>query len=106
LFFKPYQTELNYKEFVGVDSIFNICKLNPSAKLKLIGHADKTGDETTNLELSRKRVLALKNYILNNTDISKERIITEWHGSAIPTQDASSSDKQFLNRRVEIMLIY
>ena len=106
LFFKPYQTELNYKEFTQIDSMLNICKSNTNLKLKLVGHADKTGDESINLELSEKRVIALKNYLLNNTNMNAGRVITEWHGSAIPSQDASSSDKQFLNRRIEIMLIY
>jgi len=104
LFYKPYQTELNYKEFIQIDSILNICKLNLSYKLKLVGHADKTGDESTNLELSEKRVIALRNYLLKSANLSADRVITEWHGSAIPSQDVASPDKQFLNRRVEIIL--
>jgi outer membrane protein OmpA-like peptidoglycan-associated protein len=104
LFFKPYQTVLNYKEFNSIDSIVSLLHSKPSAKLKIEGHADKSGAEKINVELSKKRVLALKEYLLNTAKVGSDKIITEWHGSAMPNVDATSADSQFLNRRIEIIL--
>ena len=91
--------------FPEIDSIANLLNSKPTLKIKLVGHSDKTGTETNNVFLSKSRVDNLKNYYIKEKKISASKIITEWHGSAIPSKDAMDNDKQFLNRRVEIYLV-
>jgi uncharacterized coiled-coil protein SlyX len=104
LFYKPYQTELDFNSFSELDSLVNICKNNSRTKLKIVGHADKSGDEKENRVLSEKRVVALKNYLAVK-GIASDKIIIEWHGSAMPDVDAKDADKQFLNRRAEVIVL-
>lgn len=105
LFYKPYQTELDFKTFSELDSIITILKNNPTAKLKLIGHADKSGHEEENLILSENRVVTLKKYLVSLKVINKNNISIEWHGSAMPQVDTKDLDRQYLNRRAEVIVL-
>jgi outer membrane protein OmpA-like peptidoglycan-associated protein len=105
LFFNSSQTTTDYSLFRELDSVAVLLNSNPKLKLKLVGHADKTGTESNNMVLSKSRVDNLKNYFVKQKHVSADRIITEWHGSTIPSKDAMDNDKQFLNRRVDVYLI-
>lgn len=104
IYYNSNQTEVDYSVFNELDSLALICIKDSNKKLKLIGHADKTGSEAHNVYLSKARVTNLKNYLVNNKKVAAKNIIIEWHGSAIPFKDASEPEKQFLNRRAEIFL--
>ncbi|MDO5571262.1 MAG: OmpA family protein [Bacteroidales bacterium] len=69
------------------DQVLNIFKVaqylkqNPDAKLDLAGYADKeTAYPAYNLKLSKRRVEAVKNYIVDTYGIAPERINTEAKG--------------------------
>lgn len=104
LYYNSYQTEIDYSRFKELDSIANICINNSNSKLKLIGHADKSGSEAINISLSKNRVNSLKNYLVTVKKIPAKNISIEWHGSAIPVKDAVKIEHQFLNRRTEVFL--
>lgn len=105
LYYNPYKTEIDYKSFKELDSIATICLNNPQNKLKLIGHADKSGVEGENITLSKKRVASLKNYLVTFKKIPAKSIILEWHGSSVSFKDTQDVEKQFLNRRAEVFLL-
>ena len=106
LYYKSGQTEIDYSKFKELDSIANICLNNDKYKLKLVGHADKSGSEAVNVNLSRSRVNFLKNYLVTVKKIPSKNIITEWHGSNMPAKDSIKIDYQFLNRRTEVFLSF
>lgn len=89
MLYKPYQTTLK--------SIDIKEKLTTNSKIKIIGHADNTGDEGGNIELSKQRALELKKYIIDTLHIASKLITTEWYGSSKPC-----SKQDALNRRVEV----
>lgn len=101
MFYGVKQISLNYAEFTQLDSIASLLKKDPLLKLKIVGHADKTGDEQRNIELSKERAATLKNYLVEQKKLDENRINTEWHGSSIPSKD---SRQEFLNRRVEVFV--
>ena len=102
LFYNVSQTKVDYSEFKTLDSLANVINNNSSKKLNLVGHADKTGTEENNAVLSKLRVQHLKDYFITQKKVSPASIKIVWHGSANPSKDAMDSDKQFLNRRVEV----
>ena len=102
LFYNVSQTKVDYSEFKTLDSLANVINNNSSKKLNLVGHADKTGTEENNALLSKLRVQHLKNYFITQKKVNPASIKIIWYGSANPSKDAMDSDKQFLNRRVEI----
>jgi len=67
-------------EYYKIDNAVAFLKSNPDAKISLIGYADRqTGNPTYNLNLSRKRVDAVKNELVKN-GINANRITTEYRG--------------------------
>lgn len=104
LLYKPYQVELNFKTIAQLDEVIKNYEINSNNKITIIGHADKTGDESTNISLSKQRAENLKNYlIIASEKIKKENISIEWKGSSAPIKNLSEN-KQELNRRTEITL--
>ena len=77
-------------------------KENPEAYIVLAGYTDITGSEEHNIELSRKRVDIVKEYLKNKFNIPPERVLTLWFGAINPIGDNSTAEGRRLNRRVEI----
>lgn len=90
--------------FRGLDELVILLKENPSWKLKLGGHTDNVQDDDYNLLLSKKRVDAVKNYLIK-AGISPERIITKFFGEKYPVADNNSAEGKQKNRRVEMLFI-
>jgi outer membrane protein OmpA-like peptidoglycan-associated protein len=71
------------------------------SKLLLVGHTDAQGTDSYNLDLSRRRALAVATY-LENRGVSATRVETtgKGEGEPIATNDTEAGRQQ--NRRVEI----
>ena len=106
LYYKASQTQLNYADYKELDQIVKEFLDNPKMKLKIAGHADKSiqGTETFNIQLSNERAISLKNYLITIKKVPAEKIEIEWHGSSISLPAATSPDKNYLNRRVEVSI--
>ncbi|TAH40566.1 MAG: OmpA family protein [Bacteroidetes bacterium] len=73
----------------------------PTANLMLIGYTDNTGTQERNLELSRKRALAVKDYLISQR-IPKSQIRSDGRGQGNPIADNSTPEGRQMNRRVEL----
>ncbi len=69
---------------------------NPSARIRIEGHTDKEGDAKFNRELSEKRALAVKEYLLKK-GAKSEQITTLGFGEEKPLSEIAEE-----NRRVEV----
>jgi outer membrane protein OmpA-like peptidoglycan-associated protein len=105
IYYNANQIEANYHSFKELDSVAIALTENPLLKLKLVGHADKTGQEQYNMALSKERVTRLMEYFITEKKIAEKRIGIEWHGSALPFNDSQDEQKQFLNRRAEVFIV-
>lgn len=104
LLYKPYQVELNFKTINSLNEVIKSFESNSKNKIVIIGHADKSGREQTNIYLSKQRAENLKSYLIIASDkIKKEDISIEWHGSSKPIKNLPENKKK-LNRRTEIIL--
>lgn len=72
---------------------------NPSLKIKILGHADKTGSEERNVTLSKQRAENLKKYLLDTKTIDSSAVLVKWFGSSKPVSENNDD-----NRRVELVL--
>lgn len=68
------------------------------------GHADNTGNEKYNLELSEKRANEVKEYMESQLPSSEVKFTTVGHGDAKPIATNDNEDGQAKNRRVEIVV--
>jgi outer membrane protein OmpA-like peptidoglycan-associated protein len=72
-------------------------------KLELIGYTDSIGSYNYNIELSKRRVFAIRDQLISNNIIDK-RITYSYLGSLNPLNDNSTEEDRTKNRRVEIKL--
>lgn len=73
-------------------------------RLQLAGHADRRASDRYNIALSRRRVEAVRQYLVRAGLNDPSRIIVDYFGSFKPIGDASRAGLQ-KNRRVELKLI-
>jgi len=87
-----------------LQSLVNLLQMNPSLKVSLEGHTDAMGSESYNINLSKNRVNAVKDFLIYN-GIPEGRIIIEHHGETKPRQSNETTEGRQSNRRVDIRII-
>jgi outer membrane protein OmpA-like peptidoglycan-associated protein len=75
----------------------------PDLSFTIEGHTDNTGSDATNNELSYRRAIAVRDYLIGQ-GVPASRIDVEGLGSARPIADNSTADGRARNRRVEMVL--
>jgi outer membrane protein OmpA-like peptidoglycan-associated protein len=75
----------------------------PGLQYNVEGHTDDTGRDATNRELSLKRALSVRDYLIGQ-GIRASAIDVDGFGSAMPIGDNSTEDGRARNRRVEIVV--
>jgi outer membrane protein OmpA-like peptidoglycan-associated protein len=90
--------------FNELDGLVALMKVNPGMEIQLEGHTDNIGNAQRNLELSEKRVAAVKKYLASN-GISKKRIQTKAFGGTKPIAKENTEAARALNRRVEMRVL-
>lgn len=97
-----YRTNARFLE--GAESQLNLVvemmNENPEVNIFLKGHTDNLGNATLNLQLSKERVEAVKQYLVEN-GISERRIDGEGFGSSLPLKSNKTEATRKYNRRVE-----
>lgn len=83
--------------------IAGILKENPDVKIKIVGHTDSDGDDTKNLELSKKRAEAVKNALAKDFGIDSGRMQTDGKGESEPMEPNTTAINKANNRRVEFL---
>jgi outer membrane protein OmpA-like peptidoglycan-associated protein len=76
---------------------------DPNRKVRIEGHADSTGSEAHNLDLSKRRADAVGSALIQD-GVDPSRITTQGFGASMPvaTNDTQAGRQQ--NRRVEIIV--
>lgn len=72
--------------------------------IRIYGHTDSTGTKQDNKELALQRAEAVKNWLVQNGNISAERISLNPVGEADPISTNSTEKGRLQNRRVEIVV--
>jgi len=90
--------------FASLNILSQTLKDAPEWTLKLSGHTDNTGSAAFNLNLSKKRAEAVKNYLVAQ-GIDPKRITTEGLGSTKPIASNDTAQGREANRRVEFLVI-
>lgn len=77
----------------------------PEWKVQLSGHTDNTGNPEKNMELSKNRTQAVKDYLIKQ-GVQEFRIRTEWFGQERPVADNATPAGRQKNRRVEMKIVF
>jgi outer membrane protein OmpA-like peptidoglycan-associated protein len=89
--------------FASLDDLVNVLKKAPNWKLKIVGHTDNQGSESTNLMLSKKRAEAVKNYLLKSGIVNE--VVTDGFGESKPIASNTTPEGREKNRRVEFTIV-
>ncbi len=89
---------------VGMMKLALIIERNPKLYCWIEGYSDLYGSDAYNLDLSKRRAAAVREYLVNTLHLNGERILTRGHGKAEPLVKAGSVEEQAPNRRVEIRM--
>ena len=82
--------------------IVQIMKQQPDATFRLEGHTDSMGSADFNNRLSRNRVMAVRDYLVDN-GIPSNNLTTEYFGESKPVTSNSTREGRHQNRRVEVI---
>lgn len=104
LLFEFNENELKQNARLGLMQLGMLIDRNPEMYCILEGHSDLFGTESYNIELSRKRAMAVKNWLVRSLDLDASRIIVRAYGHARPKVLTGDQKAQAINRRVDILM--
>ncbi len=78
-------------------------KENATVKIKIIGHTDSDGDDSKNLDLSKRRAEAVKTALAEEFGIDQSRMETDGKGEGEPVDKNDTAEGKANNRRVEFI---
>ena len=95
---------LDKRSFPELQRLALILKENPSLRIEIGGHTDRTGSEEYNQTLSTKRAQSVVDYLTLH-GIEPGRMIAKGYGSTKPVNRNNTAASRALNRRTEFKII-
>ena len=89
-----------------LNQVVSVMQDNPVYKLEISGHTDNTGDADRNLDLSKRRAEAARNYLVENGVDASRIVNVEGYGITQPIADNNTRDGRAKNRRVEFEIVF
>jgi outer membrane protein OmpA-like peptidoglycan-associated protein len=104
LIFEQGQSAITTSSHGELDMVVSRLNEFPLMEIQLEGHTDYIGNADQNMNLSRDRVNAVKNYIVGK-GIQPERIQTRAYGGTQPLVRDDDPNARAVNRRVEVRIL-
>ena len=105
LFFEVNATDILPASAPALERLAELLKANPRMKIQITGHTDSTGNEQNNRVLSAGRAEAVKNFLVQQSKISADRLQTQGLGSASPVATNATEEGRQQNRRVSFSVL-
>ncbi|MEM6380534.1 MAG: OmpA family protein, partial [Bacteroidota bacterium] len=102
--FETDEARIRSISFASLNELAGLLQDHPSWKLKISGHTDNTGTPKFNMDLSRRRAEAVRDYI-NDRGVAPDRFVVEFFGQTQPIAMNSTRAGRQRNRRVELLII-
>jgi len=104
--FTPGSDQIMPGSFFVLDALGDTMTSFGNTYLRVEGNTDATGNPTSNMTLSERRALAVKNYIVQNfPHIEPVRFQTIGRGQTNPVANNATEAGRQLNRRTEIKVV-
>ena len=104
IFFDFDKATLKSESFVELDRIVALMNERPTMQVEISGHADATGPENYNLQLSGRRANSVSAYLVKK-GIAQDRITTSFFGETKPIESNTTVEGRRKNRRVEFKIV-
>ncbi len=93
------------KSFTILNQIAKVLIDNPTYLVEVRGHTDNVGKKEMNQDLSERRALAVKNYLIGK-GVPEKRMTSNGFGDTMPVASNKTSAGRALNRRVEFIVTF
>jgi outer membrane protein OmpA-like peptidoglycan-associated protein len=104
LIFQVGNSKISPESYPELDLVVNMMTEHDNMVIQLEGHTDYQGDSAENMKLSRKRVDAVKEYLVAH-GIKSKRIQTKAFGGTMPLSRDNTPEAHRMNRRVELRIL-
>lgn len=102
--FRSASDELKEESYRPLNEIVDVMKDYPDSRFKIEGHTDSRGNDSYNLNLSKKRAKSVFSFLVEN-GISESRLSSQGFGEVNPIATNETESGRQINRRVEINFI-
>jgi len=100
--FKVDRADLTESAKKILDEVVRSLKENPEVKLDIQGHTDSDGTDAYNMDLSKRRALTVKQYLVDH-GIDGSRLTVSWFGESKPIASNDTPEGKAKNRRIEFV---
>src|SRR5690606_12492251 len=76
----------------------------PQTTVDVIGHADSTGSDEYNLDLSRRRAASVADFLIGPGRVLPDRLFVDGQGERSPIASNDTPEGRAQNRRVEVIV--
>ena len=100
VYFPLNQATVKYADYGTLSGVARVLQGNPGMRLVVRGYTDKVGSDAINQRLSYQRAQNVINHLVNQHNISRDRLVLQYRGESDPLVPTNQS---VVNRRVEFL---
>jgi len=104
IFFRKGSYQLSKESYAELNRLTKLLKGYPGLKVEIGGHTDNTGDERSNMELSKNRARAVMDYLIEK-GMPRNAIKAVGYGESRPVANNNTPEGKKKNRRVELTIL-
>jgi outer membrane protein OmpA-like peptidoglycan-associated protein len=98
------KSTIEQKSFGLLTKVRDATNSFPECKVSVLGYTDSYGGDELNLQLSKERAEAVKQYLLANSDLVAANIEVTGYGESKPIGNNETDTGRAANRRVEVVI--
>ena len=102
--FKSGSAVLTQNSYNSLNNLAELLNLKDSLKIELAGHTDNVGKDAENLQLSKKRAEAVRNFLIKK-GVPINRLVAKGYGETQPVAYNNTPEGRKENRRTEIRIL-
>jgi outer membrane protein OmpA-like peptidoglycan-associated protein len=99
--FAPGTARLQSSSYVALDSIADILRANPSARIEVGAHTDNSTSSSEAVRITSLQAEAVRDYLVVK-GVNYQQIVARGYGSSVPLTPDTTPSGRAANRRVEI----
>ncbi|HUR96357.1 MAG TPA: OmpA family protein [Gemmatimonadales bacterium] len=99
--FVPGTARLQSSSYVALDSIADLLRANPDARIEIGAHTDNSGSAADNLRITALQAEAVRDYLVVK-GIGYQQLVARGYGSSVPRTPDTTPAARAANRRVEL----